>query len=437
MKQDIIDFLKNKRILILGYGREGRSALNFIQTNLPDAECAVADQNKVQLENIQTYCGANYLDAVQDYDLIIKSPGIPTHDFIAADQLPKITSLTDLFLRFFKNIVIGITGTKGKSTTSSLTHHILKTANKNSVLAGNIGTACFDIIDQLQEDTIIVFEISCHQLEFITASPKIAVLLNLYEEHFDHYAKPEDYFTAKKNIYKYQSPEDTLIYGDIFQHASREEIAHLPMHKINLLEDDIVDESEIHTHLIGQHNLINIRAAIAACEAAGLNKSEILPAIESFHGLPHRLQFVGEYKNIQFYNDSIATAQEAVISAVKALKNVDTLLLGGMDRGLNYQELVDFLKQSSVRNIILLPETEQVFQRIFNETPFSQNLIPVANMDEAVKIAYQITAENHICLLSPAAASYNTYKNFEERGDDFMNAVRMYQKLPKKDSWYF
>ena len=427
MKQDIINFLTGKRILILGYGREGKSALEFIQTNLPDAEYAIADQNEVQVENVQTYCGENYLDAVQNYDIIIKSPGIPTHDFVATDQLPKITSLADLFLRFCKNTIIGVTGTKGKSTTTSLIHHILKTASKNTLLVGNIGIACFDAIEQIQEDTIIVFEISCHQLEFVTASPKIAILLNLYEEHFDHYAKPEDYFTAKKNIYKFQGPEDTLIYGDIFQHASREEIAHLPMHKIDLFKDSIAEDSEIHTHLVGQHNMVNIRAAIAACEAAGLSKEDILPTIESFQGLPHRMQFVGEYKNIKFYNDSIATAQEAVINAITALKDVDTLLLGGMDRGLNYQKLVDFLRNSSVRNIILLPETKQVFQRLFNEAPFSQNLIPVANMDEAVKMAYQLTAKHHICLLSPAAASYNTYKNFEERGNDYMSLVRSHQ----------
>ena len=429
MKQAIIDYLTGKSILILGYGREGKSALEFIQQNLPDAKYAVADKNVLELDGVQTFCGENYLDTVKDFDVIIKSPGIPTHDFVSEDQLPKITSLTDLFLRFCPNIVIGVTGTKGKSTTASLTHHILKTAGKDSILVGNIGIACFDAIDQIKDDTIVVFEISCHQLEFVQASPNIAILLNLYEEHFDHYAKPEDYFTAKKNIYKYQSANDTLIYGDIFQHASEAEIAHLPMHKINLLQDTSIDDSEIHTHLVGKHNLTNIHAAIFACEAAGLTRSEILPTIESFEGLPHRLQYVGEFKNIKFYNDSIATAQEAVINAVTALKDVDTLLLGGMDRGLNYQPLVEFLRHSSVRNIILLPETEQVFQRLFNEAPFSQNLIPVADMESAVQMAYRFTAENHICLLSPAAASYNSYKNFEERGNDFCNLVKKYAKI--------
>ena len=426
MKQEIIDFLTNKKILILGYGREGKSALSFIQANLPEADFAVADQNDVQIDGVRTICGENYLEAVQDYDIVIKSPGIPTHDFVPDDQLSKMTSLTDLFIRFCKNPVIGITGTKGKSTTASLTHHILKTAGKNSILVGNIGIACFDAIDQINDDSIVVFEISCHQLEFITASPHVAILLNLYEEHFDHYKTPEDYFAAKKNIYKFQNSDDTFIYGDIFGHASREEISRLPMRKIDLYQDVNIPKESIHTHLVGDHNLRDIYAAISACEVVGLSLDEILPTIESFRGLPHRMEFVGEFRHIKFYNDSIATAQEAVISAIKALGGVDTLLLGGMDRGLNYQKLVDFLRNSSVRNIILLPDTQQAFQRIFNEAPFSQNLIPVKDMQEAVEMAYKFTAENHICLLSPAAASYNTYKNFEERGEDFITKVREY-----------
>lgn len=429
MKQDIINYLKDKSILVLGYGREGKSAVAFIQQNLTDAKFAVADQSEVHINGVQTFSGPNYLDAVKDYDVVIKSPGIPTRNFIADDQISKITSLTDLFLRFCKNTIIGVTGTKGKSTTTSLVYHILKTAGKDAILVGNIGIPCFDALEQIQEDTIIAYEISCHQLEFVKASPKIAILLNLYEEHFDHYARPEDYFAAKKNIYRFQDKDCTLIYGDIFQHASREEIDQLPMRKIDIYHDIKIPREQIHTHLIGEHNLHDIYAAISACEAVGLSRAEILPTIESFHGLPHHMEYVGEYNHIKFYNDSIATAQEAVINAVRALEKVDTLILGGMDRGLNYHPLVEFLRQSQVRNIILLPDTTQSFLRIFNEAPFSQQLIPVANMADAVDIAYEVTAKNHICLLSPAAASYGFYKNFEERGKDYCNLVKKYAKM--------
>ena len=426
MKQDIIDFLKDKSILILGYGREGKSALEFVQANLPSANYAVASQEELQIDNVHTYWGDNYLDACKEYDVVIKSPGVVIKDFLDDEQKAKITSLTDLFVRFSKNPIIGITGTKGKSTTSSLIYHILHNSNRDSILVGNIGKPCFDVIDDINPETIIVFEMSSHQLEFIQASPHIALLLNIYEEHFDHYTTPEGYFEAKKNIFRHQGPDDVLIYGDIFQHASHEEIDALPMQKINIYHDINIPRKSIKTNLIGEHNYYDILAAAAACEACGVTEDEILKAVESFHGLPHRLEYVGVFKGIKFYNDSIATAQEAVVNAIKAIGNVDTIILGGMDRGLDYHVLVKFIRTTTIRNVLLLPNTVESFERIFNEAPHSQVLMPVENMEAAVKTAFQVTAEGHTCLLSPAAASYGFYKNFEERGKDFCRLVQEY-----------
>lgn len=424
MKQDIIDFLNQKRILILGYGREGSCALRFLQQNLPDAEIAVADQQELDIPNVKTICGDNYLDAVKDYDIVIKSPGVIIKNFLDDTQKAKITSLTDLFLRFTKNITIGITGTKGKSTTSSLIYHILHNCGKDAVLVGNIGKPCFDIIDELKPETIVVFEMSSHQLEFIQASPHIAILLNIYQEHLDHYIDAEGYYDAKKNIFRHQGANDLLIYGDIFQHANQEELDAYPMRKLDIYHDINIPREFIKTNLIGEHNYYDILAASAACEECGVAQDDILNAVATFNGLPHRLEYVGEFKGIKFYNDSIATAQEAVISAVKAIGDVDTLILGGMDRGLDYHILVDFLRSSSVRNVILLPNTIESFERIFNEAPHKQLLIPVENMTQAVEKSYELTAKGHTCLLSPAAASYGFYKNFEERGKDFCNLVK-------------
>ena len=426
MKQDIIDYLTGKKILILGYGREGKSALDFVQQNLPNAEVAVADQNPIDSIDVPTIIGEDYLNAVKDFDIVIKSPGVIVKDYLNEEQKSKITSLTDLFLRFCKNTVIGITGTKGKSTTSSLIYHILQKNNKDSVLVGNIGKPCFGVIDELNPETIVVFEMSSHQLEFIQASPHIAILLNIYQEHLDHYVDAEGYYNAKKNIFRHQGKDDILIYGDIFQHASHEELDAYPMQKIDIYHDINIPREFIKTNLIGEHNYYDILAASAACEACGVAQDDILNAVASFNGLPHRLQYVGTFKNIKFYNDSIATAQEAVISAIKAIGDVDTVILGGMDRGLDYHILVNFIRGSKVRNVILLPNTIESFDRIFNEAPRSQILFPVENMEQAVKTAYEVTAENHTCLLSPAAASYGFYKNFEERGADFCNLVEKY-----------
>lgn len=427
MKQEIINFLTGKKILILGYGREGKSALEFIRANLPEAEVVLADQNPIEIDNIPVISGPDYLSACADCDIIIKSPGVTIKDFIPTEQKEKITSITDLFLRFCPNPVVGITGTKGKSTTSSLVDFVLRKCGRSSVLAGNIGKPCFDIIDDLRIDTTVVLEMSCHQLEYIQASPHVAILLNLYEEHLDHYVSADDYYSAKKNIFKHQKADDYLIYGDIFQHASREEINLAPAGtKIDLFGENNIDTSKIKTHLLGEHFLRDICAVIHACEALGLDREEIIKAVADFRGLPHRLEYVGNFKNINFYNDSIATAQEAVINAIKAVKNVDTVILGGMDRGLDYHTLVEFLRSSQVRNILLLPNTEQSFERIFNEAPFSQKLIFCENMEAAIITAYQVTAEGFSCLLSPAAASYGFYKNFEERGKHFCELVEKY-----------
>lgn len=426
MKNDIIQYLRNKSILILGYGKEGKSALAFIQENLPNNAVAVADKEPISIDGVLCFSGADYLRHCHDFDVIIKSPGVEIKNLISEEDKEKITSLSDLFLCFCQNPIIGITGTKGKSTTSSLVYHILTTCGKNAVLTGNIGQACFDVIDKLDYETIVVFELSCHQLEFVKASPHISILLNLYEEHFDHYATPEDYFRAKKNIYRFQTSEDILIYGDIFEHTSREEIAALDAETIEISTIPIKDD-EIETTLLGEHNYNDIRAAIRACQGFGLSKQQCLEAVKSFRGLPHRLEYVGEYEGITFYNDSIATAQEATINAVQALGDVNTLILGGMDRGISYEHLVDFLRDSSVRNVILLPNTTKRFMDLFNASSYKQRLFSAKDMQAAVDIAFKETEKGKICLLSPAAASYGFYKNFAERGEDYIKKIQEYK----------
>jgi UDP-N-acetylmuramoylalanine--D-glutamate ligase len=427
MKNQIIEYLRNKRILILGFGREGKSSLGFIRRELPEAEVAVADQQDIVVENTTVISGDNYLDACKDYDIVLKAPGVIIKDYLDAETKAKITSQTDLFMRVFHRQVVGVTGTKGKSTTSSLIYHVLKTAGKNTQLVGNIGKPCFDILDEISDDTIVVFELSAHQLEYIQASPHIAVLLNIYEEHFDHYTTPDDYYNAKKNIFKYQTPDDLLIYGDIFQHATIEEINAAPAMKIDITKTDIVPRDQIRTQLIGEHNQLNIQVAAAIAYAYKVNGESFKEAVASFQPLPHRLEYVGTFRNIKFYNDSIATAQEAVINAVKALGDVDTIILGGMDRGLDYHPLVNFIRTTDIQNVILLPATDNRFQQTFDEGEYSQKLIHIKDMREAVEQGYTLTAPGKSCLLSPAAASYGFYKNFEERGDDFKNLVSMLQ----------
>ena len=430
MKEQIIEKLRRQKILILGFGREGKSTLAFLNRELPDAEIAIADINPIEDESVvkyTTFTGPDYLNCCKDYNVIIKAPGVAIKNDLSDSEKAKITSQTDLFLQAYRNQTIGITGTKGKSTTSSLIYHILQKTGKKSVLVGNIGKPCFDFLDEITPETIVVFEISAHQLEYVKASPHYAILLNIYEEHFDHYATPEDYYSAKKNIFRLQQTGDLLVYGDIFQHATQAELDAVPSFKIDIEKTEVVPKNQIKTTLLGEHNLKNIEAAAAVAYALRIDGEAFLDAVASFQGLPHRLQYVGTFRGIKFYNDSIATAQEATINAVKAVGDVDTLILGGMDRGLDYHPLVDFLKHSNVRNILLLPDTGAKIEQIFAEDRYVQGLIRVKNMEEAVKMAYEVTNPSQSCLLSPAAASYGFYKDFQERGEDYCRLVNMLQ----------
>ena len=192
----ILNRLRGKRILILGFGREGKSTLRFLQKYLPGAVVAVADKNA--MEGV-TISGEGYLEAMYDYDIVIKTPGISLKDFDTKDV--EITSQTDLFLGQFHAQTIGITGTKGKSTTTSLIYHLLKSSGHDAILTGNIGIPCFDIMEDIQPESIVVYELSAHQLEYVHNSPRVGVLLKIFEEHLDHFGTFEQYFKAKCNIF--------------------------------------------------------------------------------------------------------------------------------------------------------------------------------------------------------------------------------------------
>ncbi len=430
MKNKIIEFLTNKKILILGFGREGKSAYNFIkENNIKYKSLGIADKNEIDIDNVEKHCGDNYLDSTKDYDLVIKSPGIIIKDYISDKEKEKITSLTDMFLRFCPNKIVGITGTKGKSTTSSLIYHILKNNGYDTYLIGNIGVPSFNVIDKLKDETILVYELSCHQLEYVKKSPHIAILLNVYEEHLDHYTGIDAYVRCKKNIYKYLNENDYLIYGDIFKYIKQEEIDNLVAHKLYIDDNPLnIDTSKIETSLLGEHNKKNIITAIMATNILGVKVEDALSAVKTFKGLEHRLEYVGRFKNIKFYNDSIATAQEAVINAVKSINDVDTIIIGGMDRGLDYTPLAEFLSTSSVQNIILLPATQERIKCLLEKYTQTKHIFCVKDMEEAVKMSYKVTKDNKTCLLSPAAASYGFYLNFEKRGEHFKKLVQEYGK---------
>ena len=270
-ENSIFERLKGKKVLVLGFGREGRSSFSFINNNIPVAELAVADRNAAALSDVPvtSFSGEHYLDALNDYDVVIKTPGISLKDIDV--DISKITSQTDLFLEAFHSQIIGVTGTKGKSTTSSLIHHLLQSSGRKSFLVGNIGVPVFEIMDKVTSDSIIVFELSAHQLQFIHRSPHVGILLNIFEEHLDHFGTFEAYSEAKKNIIAKMTADDWAVTsGELIGCVS-----HIP-HIVNY-ESYPLDEDFGEMPLKGEHNRNNVRAALCACHSFGVPSLNFFP----------------------------------------------------------------------------------------------------------------------------------------------------------------
>ena len=410
----ILNRLRGKRILILGFGREGKSSLAFINKYLPEACVAVADKN--EMEHVQ-YFGTSYLDAIYDYDIVIKTPGISLKDFDV--QGVEITSQTDLFLSQFHHQTIGISGTKGKSTTTSLIYHLLKESGRDAILTGNIGIPCFDIMEQIHDDSIVVYELSAHQLEYVHNSPRVGVLLNVFEEHLDHFGTFERYKQAKFNLLRYMGADDYAVVHD----SLMMETLGLGVNSVTFSRMDF-DFDEEALPILGPHNLLNAKAALCACAAYGVDVREVIPYLYTFKPLEHRLEPVGTFGGVTFINDSISTIPQAAIAACETLGRVDFLLLGGFDRDIDYTPLVAYMVEHPVPHLLFTGKAGERMMSIMKDVP-SQKVV-YNSMEEAFDYLKSNAKSGDVCLLSPAASSYDQYKNFEERGTKFKRLARSF-----------
>lgn len=416
MLKSVFERLEGKKILIAGFGREGRSSLRFLEKYMPDAVIGIADKNEVALKDLDTECyslyhGDEYLSAARHYDVVIKTPGIAMK---ADDVAPAvITSQTDLFIEAFHKQIIGITGTKGKSTTSSLIYHLLKESGNDVVIAGNIGIPVFDCLEVINENTIIVYELSAHQLQYLRRSPHVGILLNVFEEHLDHFVTFENYKNAKLNITRLMSNEDVAVVNSVLENDIDDRVNKVFFDKVD------VDLDEEKIPLKGEHNILNIKAALCACQSFGISTETLLPHLMTFQPLEHRMQFLGVYGGMKFYNDSISTIPQATIAALKTFKKVDFLLLGGYDRGIDYSPLAEYLKINPVRNILLTGKAGQSIKDALDAVSYQGKMMSYDTLEDAFSIMKTMSQDGDVCLLSPAAASYDCYKNFEERGRIF------------------
>jgi UDP-N-acetylmuramoylalanine--D-glutamate ligase len=408
----ISDLSQYKSIAIFGYGVEGKSFHAFAKKYLPQTEIIIVDSAYSDTEN--------YLDGLREAELIIKSPGISLYNLGIAQDKYNFTSITELFIKHFASQIIGVTGTKGKSTLVTLIDALLKNGGKKSLLCGNIGLPPLEIIEAVDEETFVVMELSSHQLHHINYSPHIAVLTNLFEEHLDYYESAEDYFRAKFNIFLHQKEEDIFITNlpQMEHFFKREDIAAEQFYNVYEKELQTPYTFDIKQGYI-HHATLQILEQLR--ELLGIDEAAYEKTLREFKTLPHRLEYVGAVDGVNYLNDSIATIPEATMEAVKILKNVDTLILGGYDRGIDYDAFVEFLRESDVANIICFSDTgKQIYEKM-ESSKHRATLFYVKNLEESVEKAKLVARK--IVLFSPAASSFNSYKNFVERGEHFRALV--------------
>ncbi|OFV98692.1 MAG: UDP-N-acetylmuramoylalanine--D-glutamate ligase [Acidobacteria bacterium RIFCSPLOWO2_12_FULL_54_10] len=457
--------LKDRSVLLLGLGREGLSTYRWLRARFPEKVIGLAD--RLSLEQIggefaesvaadgraRLHLGADYLKSLQEYELVVKSPGISVtvpELKEAAEAGKRITSHTAIFFANCPGRIVGITGTKGKSTTASLIYAVLQEKFEKTHLVGNIGRPALDALAEADAETVFVYELSSHQLVELRQSPQVAVLLNIVPEHLDYYASFEQYADAKENITRFQTESDVLVYdadGEIpLAMAARSrarkagisiEAAQRPGSYVDgewIVWCSEAGESEkviaaADVPLAGRFNLLNVAAVVAVGKVMGVESAKIAAAVRRFKPLEHRLELVGTYGGVTYYNDAIATVPEAAIGALDALgERVETMLLGGTDRGLNFLTLAKRLTVSKVKTLILFPPTgERIWESVRAVDAAAEQRFRhffVRTMEEAVALAKEHTARGKICLHSPASPSFGLFRDYRERGERFKELVR-------------
>jgi UDP-N-acetylmuramoylalanine--D-glutamate ligase len=402
-----------KKVAILGYGIEGQDAEKFLK--LCGAEITILDKK----------FNEKYLNELAKFDIVVRSPGV--YRF-----LPQITEaersgvvITSAVKMFFENCpgkIIGITGTKGKGTTSTLTYEILKAAGREVYLAGNIGKSMLELLPLLNSESYVILEMSSFQLIDLDLSPHIAVVLNITLDHMDWHKNKDEYINAKENIVRYQSTSDWAVINEEYE-TSKSFADSTKAGVVFFSKQKLESKFKEGLLLRGEHNLENIAAAVAVGRILKIDDNKILEVVRSFKGLEHRLELVGEVNGVTFYNDSFATGPQPTIAAINSFTESETLILGGSDKGLDYSELQSEIeKKNNVKNLILIGDIgEKIGKDIRGKNIISLGKISMAQI---VKKAGEVTPKGGVVILSPAAASFDMFKNYKDRGDQFKRAVQ-------------
>jgi len=409
------------KIAIAGYGVEGKA--NYSYWNHPENDITIVDERESLDDlpaDVKTLLGPGSFERLQGFDLVVRTAGLAPHK-IKTDG--KIWSSTNEFFAKCPAPIIGVTGTKGKGTTCSLIASILQAAGKTVHLVGNIGTPALDELPEVQPGDVVVYELSSFQLWDIEKSPHVAVVLMIEQDHLNVHIDFDDYVSAKANIVRWQTEGDVTVYNSQNKYAvaiseqSRAQKIAYPF-----------DISSVAASLkiVGQHNVENASAAIAAVREYVNDDAVIRQGLAAFEGLPHRLEFVREVAGVKYYNDSFSSAPGATVAAVRAFKEPEIVIIGGIDKGADFTELSEAIRDyRQVKTVILIGEIGGKLQKQFLDSGVTADivLIGASTMQGIIAEAQSRATEGDIVILSPACASFDMFKNFNDRGDQFREAV--------------
>jgi UDP-N-acetylmuramoylalanine--D-glutamate ligase len=447
--------LRNKRILVIGLARTGVATALFCagrgarvtatdtRTEKELAEAVAA----LQKAGVALELGGHRQELILDADLVIPSPGVPADAPLlqfARSKGVTIWSEIELAYRFLKGRLIGITGSNGKTTTTSLIEHILRTAGFSTILAGNIGTPLISCIEKSSDKTVTVAELSSFQLELIEKfRPSISVFLNLTPDHLDRHHTLESYGAAKARIFENQTESDSAVLNaddpgttayapakpQLFWFSRKQRVAQGAFVKESeiLFRREGVEETVLKLTdipLVGAHNVENVLAAVAAARLAGAEPAAIAKGVRSFAGVEHRLEFVSEVSGVRFYNDSKATNVDATLKALDAFPGRILIILGGKDKGSDYTVLQAPLREKAILALLIGAAADKIEKQIAGSVAIEQ----AGTLARAVETAAHAARAGDVVLLAPACASFDQFQNYEHRGRVFKELVHQLER---------
>lgn len=426
-------------IAIAGYGLEGKASFSY--WNTPDNQLTIVDEREAVddlPEGVPTILGESAFTKLNGFDVVVRTAGLAQSKIITDG---KIWSATNEFFAKCPAPIIGVTGTKGKGTTASLITSIARAAGKNTHLLGNIGAPALEELGNITPDDIVVYELSSFQLWDLEKSPHVAVVLMIEPDHLDVHASFDEYIAAKANICRYQQEGDWCIY-----HPTNEwsrQIATASTAKGSAARYGIVEDGQVYVkentffvrdtaicsvealQLPGIHNQENACAAISAALQVGIDVESVEAGLRSFTGLNHRLKFVKDVDGVRYFDDSIATTPGSAIAAMKAFSEPKILILGGSSKGADFTELAQVASTSNVKHAILIGEEAARISQALEVNGVAHTVLESSQtMTDIVKIAADVALPGDVVILSPACASFGMFRNYADRGDQFIAAVQ-------------